>query len=139
MAHVAFPVALKVKDDFNGYTNESAQRKADLHVKGRTFLRNLAKRLGLETKDFEIRSNKAGPAVSGEVTLHSDSLYLQLSEAAMSTGIRLMYRGCKSRKDYCGLMNNYASVEEMSSVEGQDRLVSRLIKVKADGEAAAVK
>jgi hypothetical protein len=33
--------------------------------------------------DYDLRSNEAGLAVSGEITLHADRLYVQVSQSAM--------------------------------------------------------
>src|SRR3546814_2752174 len=49
------------------------------HTEGRAALQVLAKALALGSGSFDVRSNKAGPAVSGEVTLHAEMLWAQLS------------------------------------------------------------
>ncbi|NDD54941.1 hypothetical protein EBZ39_13935 [bacterium] len=67
--------------------------------------------LGLATGDRDIRVNKAGIAVSGEVTLHSDSLYVQFGQGMM--GNTFLCRSCKGRKDYTGGMNNFYRWEDL--------------------------
>src|SRR3546814_7738569 len=42
-------------------------------------MRRLADALALDEGSFDIRSNKGGPAVSGEVTLHGEDVWVQLS------------------------------------------------------------
>ena len=61
-----------------------------------------------------IRSNKAGIAVSGEVTLHFERLYIQVSQPAgnyMKNGV--LYRSCNGLKDYTGGPNNFAQVFDL--------------------------
>ncbi len=90
----------------------NAENKAAFHRTCRTLLRGLAAKLN-ECDCYgvhdPIRSNQGGPAVSGEITLHYDKLYVQVSQPAvgtMETGV--MFRLCRSRKDYAGLQNNFA-------------------------------
>lgn len=80
---------------------------------GRAFLRDLAKRLGLQKGQFDLRYNEGGIAVSGEVTLHSESLYVQISQLFGRTSV--LYRGCRGRKDYCGLTNHTVSIDELAT------------------------
>lgn len=60
-----------------------------------------------------MRSNAAGPAVSGEVTLHSDELYVQVS--CNGGGGEVMYRRCRRRRDYTGERNNYAPMRDLTN------------------------
>ena len=57
--------------------------------------------------NFDVRSNKAGPAISGEVTLHSDTLYIQFDAMGCCSQLGFMYRRCYGRKDYTGGMNRW--------------------------------
>ena len=50
--------------------NEPAKRK--FHSQGRAKLQALAKALALPSNTYDIRHNKGGIAVSGEITLHHD-------------------------------------------------------------------
>ncbi len=84
--------------------------KEIFHQDGKTFLRAVAKALGLQPTEFDLRSNKGGPAVSGEITLHTDRLYLQLSHSCMAPGAQVMFRTCDSRKDYTGHVNNFVQL-----------------------------
>lgn len=67
--------------------------------------------LGLNEDQYEIRVNKAGIAVSGEVTLHTDTHYVQLSQTM--TGAGFLVRSCKGRKDYTGGRNHYVKWESL--------------------------
>lgn len=57
-------------------------QKRSFHVAGMKRLRALAKALGFAPKTFDVRSNCGGIAVSGEVTLHHERLYVQVSQPA---------------------------------------------------------
>jgi len=70
-------------------------------------LRDLAGRMGFEESDYDLRTNQAGIAVSGEVTLHTDGLYVQFGQCGIHD--RFMYRGCKGRDDFTGLDNRWMS------------------------------
>ena len=67
------------KLELNGYSDQAASNK-DVYLRlGRRVLAALVKELGLV--DYKIRINKAGPAVSGDVTLigmwnESDGIYI---------------------------------------------------------------
>lgn len=91
----------------NGYTVQAAADKARFHRLGRLFLQRLADDIGLPQQTYELRSNVAGPAVSGEVTLHGETLHAWLQESCVGKpGVSLFYRTCKGRKDYCGGANH---------------------------------
>lgn len=68
---------------------------------------NLAQQLGLDKKDYDVRVNKAGIAVSGEVTLHTDCRYIQFGQFCGATDLGFLVRTCKGRKDYVGGQNHY--------------------------------
>ena len=89
--------------------------KNQLHRAAAKALRNIAVNLGLQKNDFDLRSNKAGIAVSGEITLHTDKLYIQISESSLCKGIMVLFRTCNGRKDYVGGQNQYATVAELES------------------------
>jgi hypothetical protein len=83
--------------------------KQKFHAKWLRLLRKLATQdLGLARGTFDVRSNKAGPAILGEVTLHTDTLYLHIG-GSICTAEKpdLYYRSCKGRKDYHGGRNRW--------------------------------
>jgi len=88
--------------------DDAAKRR--FHFCARSRLRRLATVLGLEPGSYDLRSNLAGIAVSGEITLHSDRLYVQVSQSVMGHD-SILFRTCKGRKDYCGGPNNFASLD----------------------------
>lgn len=84
------------------------------HRVGKKVLEQVAKELGYSKGTYDIRCNKAGPAVSGEVTLHTDNIYIQLcASTCMGGGRDIMYRSVKNRKDYTGRHNNFTSVNAL--------------------------
>ena len=56
--------------------------KALFHSDGRKAMKRLADALGLTPDEYDLRSNKSGLANSGEITLHADFLWVQLSLSA---------------------------------------------------------
>lgn len=99
----------------NAYTTEGAEAKALMHREGRKLLKAIVKEVGIPEGTYDIRSNQGGIAVSGEVTLHSDTLYVQLSESCMQPGVSILFRSCKGRKDYSGGMNLWSHVRTLGA------------------------
>jgi len=99
---------------------DSAQKRT-FHVTGLKRLRALAKALGFASNSFDVRSNCGGIAVSGEVTLHHEKLYVQISQPATRADTGILIRTCKGRKDYTGGRNHFAS---LSSLEDITKLAS---------------
>lgn len=83
------------------HENPHSYRKLAFHSKGKAVLRAVAKELGLQSGSYDIRSNLGGVAVSGEMTLHGERIYISLSDMGF------MYRSCQGRKDYTGGANHW--------------------------------
>lgn len=99
---------LAVLREVNSYSGAGDQRKNAMHRCGRAFLRQVAKDLGLPKGSYDLRSNLGGMAVSGEVTLHTERLYLQISESPVGGGgVSILARSCRGRNDYVGGQNNW--------------------------------
>ena len=81
--------------------------KVAMHRAAMGMLRELAAALGYTPTEYDVRSNKGGIAVTGEVTLHTDNLYVEVCDAWESNHLRLFIRTCKGRKDYTGGVNHY--------------------------------
>lgn len=94
--------------DVNEYTTIGASNKDALHTLGRKFLKELVSEVGIPAGTYDIRSNKGGMAVSGEVTLHSERLYVQLYENG--NGVEILFRTVRGLQDYSGGQNNFAGV-----------------------------
>lgn len=83
--------------------NENA--KKEFHRLGKLVARKIAKDLGLVKGTYSISSNMGGIAVSGEITLHAQDIYIQFSQ---NTFLNLfMYRYCNGPKDFTGGINRW--------------------------------
>jgi hypothetical protein len=74
-------------------------------------LRLLADALGLAPSSFDLRNNRGGLAVSGEITMHCETIYVQACQPATGHNSGAMFRTCQGRKDYTGDRNNFASLD----------------------------
>lgn len=95
----------------------NAEQKRSFHATGRRRLKALADTLGFQPSTFDLRNNHAGIAVSGEVTLHAEHLYVQVSQSSMGPGMGILVRTCKGRKDYTGGPNNFLPLAWLDHVE----------------------
>ena len=100
-------LAALVQLPINGYSSAAAARKEKFHSLARRQLRKLANALGHSSKDYDLRTNKAGIAVCGETTLHTDTLYVQISAGLSGLG-EIMFRAVDGRQDYHGKHNHFA-------------------------------
>jgi hypothetical protein len=82
--------------------------KQRFHAGARTRLRRLAKALGFASGSYDLRSNPGGIAVSGEITLHHENVYVQVCQPATGADTGIMIRTCQGRRDYTGGRNHYA-------------------------------
>lgn len=97
--------------DFRKLVTYDTDRKQQFHNHARRQLRKLATYLGFLAGDYDLRSNRAGIAVSGEIILHADRLYVQVSQPFGGFDTGVMFRTCEGRKDYVGGPNNFASLD----------------------------
>ena len=97
-----------------------AVNKSKFHRLGKKIAKELAQLMNV---DADIRSNMGGIAVSGEITLHSDNIYVQFSQNALETCF--MYRSCKSKKDYCGGPNNWMQWDRLLDLEQVAKIILR--------------
>lgn len=107
--------------------------KAQFHSTVQNRLRRLATLLGLARKDYDLRSNSGGVAVSGEVTLHTDTLYVQVAQPCMGNEFGILYRRCMGRKDYTGGCNYFAPLAWLDDLP---RLVDKLRVLVLAGEVS---
>ena len=104
----SFP-SLKGLSNIHAYDDYAHERKATFHREGKKFLKELATELGLS--GYDLRSNMSGIAVSGEVTLHAPTLYVQISGSYLQRGVVVMFRACDGLKDYCGKQNHFVALD----------------------------
>lgn len=92
----------------------NAVAKKQFHATAKRYLKRLAAALALPAGSFDLRSNHGGIAVSGEVTLHGEHLYVQVSQFSIGPLERVvLFRGCHGRQDYSGMENHYATAEDL--------------------------
>ena len=118
----------------------NGSKKVFLNV-GKTFLRALAKDLGLH--DTTVSANPGGIAVSGECTLigmwESGGIYICLYQSAGGGNNVLLYRTVRHSRDYKGGYNRYLTcraLKKWSYLHLLDTL-SALRKDRAENERAA--
>jgi hypothetical protein len=107
---------------YRGVSYDEPAKRA-FHTEGRAAMRRLADALQLEDSKFDIRSNSAGPACSGEITLHGEEAWVQLSLGCFGPDREVMYRRVRGRSDHIGDRNRFASVRALLA---PDRLADRL-------------
>jgi hypothetical protein len=89
--------------------------KRDFHLAARRQLRRLAEALGLPPGTYAIRNNAGGMAVSGEIILHAERIYVHVSQPATGHDTGVMFRTCAGRKDTYGGPNNFASLDLLNT------------------------
>jgi len=110
-----------------------ADAKATFHAEGRKAIKRLAAALGLARGSHQVRSCQGGIAVAGEIILHSDQIYVQLSIGLMGRGHDVMFRRVEGRNDYTGGPNHWASIDELLD---PDTLATRIRhELRLDGAA----
>jgi hypothetical protein len=97
--------------DFRKSVAYDAEAKRAFHTSARRQLKQLAAALGLQPGSYDLRSNTAGVAVSGEITLHADRLYVQVCQSVMGCDYSILFRTCQGRKDYHGGPNNFGALD----------------------------
>ncbi len=107
---------------YRGVSYDEAAKRT-FHTEGRTAMRRLADALGLEDGSYDVRSNKGGVAVSGEITLHGEELWVQLSLGGLGQDREILYRRVHGRTDHCGERNHWASINALLS---PDRFADQL-------------
>lgn len=108
------------------------EAKRAFHREARAALARLARELGLVAGDYDLRVNPGGVAVSGEVTLHSETIYVQISCGVMGPGREILYRRCKGRRDYCGERNHFADIALAIEPAKFAQLLRRELHLEAD-------
>ncbi|MGX5805645.1 hypothetical protein ACWGS9_31140 [Bradyrhizobium sp. Arg314] len=102
--------------DWTKSCSYNGQQKRRFHATARSRLKKLAAALCLPAGSYDVRSNKAGIAVSGEVTLHHTAVYIQVGQFGMSSGYGILIRTCKGRKDYTGGANHIVALALLDDI-----------------------
>ncbi len=113
-------------------------QKRRFHTTARVRLRQLATALRLLAGSFDLRSNKAGIAISGEVTLHHARVYIQVSQPAFGgdTSGGVLIRTCRGRRDYVGGLNHFVSLTMLDDTDALSDRVRRIAPDLHGAEAA---
>jgi hypothetical protein len=101
-------------------------RKRRFHTAARARLRRLAVELGFPPASFDLRSNQGGIAVSGEITLHHERVYVQVCQPATRADSGILIRTCEGRRDYTGGPNHFAPLsmlDDMPALAARVRMV----------------
>lgn len=83
-------------------------QKRKFHREARAALRALAKELRFPEGSHDLRSNQGGVAVSGEIAMHHDRVYIQVCQPATGADSGILIRTCDGRRDYEGGRNHLA-------------------------------
>ena len=103
--------------------------KRAFHLAARRQLRRLAEALGLAQSSYEIRNNAGGMAVSGEIILHGDQVYVHVFQPATGHDTGVMFRTCEGRRDYTGGPNNFASLDLLNEPDALARRIKEACRV----------
>lgn len=104
-----------------GPVSYDEDRKAEFHAGAEVVLRRLVKLFGLKAGEYDLRHNQGGIAVSGEITLHTDTLYVKMYQSAVDgasgkdSGF-ILWRTCAGRKDYTGGSNHWSKWSELNKL-----------------------
>jgi hypothetical protein len=95
--------------------HDGAQKRR-FHSTARARLRKLAVELRLPAGSYDLRSNQGGVAVSGEITLHHEAVYIQISQPATGWDSGILVRTCRGRRDYTGGPNTFAPLSMLDDI-----------------------
>lgn len=82
------------------WDGKSAEDKERFHKDASKVLRAVADAAGLGKGDFDVVSNKFGPAIAGTVSLYADAFHLWVFQDSRYSSV--MARKVSHRKDYVG-------------------------------------
>lgn len=102
--------------DFRKRVAYDDDAKRLFHQHARRQLCLLADALGLAPGAYDLRNNNGGLAVSGEITMHSETICVQACQPATGHDSGLMFRTCQGRKDYTGGRNNFALLDLLNDL-----------------------
>src|SRR6202049_1896230 len=117
------------------YDPEVKQR---FHTAARARLRRLATTLGFPSGSFDLRSNLGGIAVSGEITLHHDDVYIQVCQPATGADSGILIRSCQGRRDYTGGRNHFAPLRLLDDTPTLAAQVRAVMATKNSPSVASV-
>jgi hypothetical protein len=92
------------------------EQKRRFHATARARLRKLAAALGFAPDTWDLRSNQGGVAVSGEITMHHDRVYIQVCQPATGHDSGILIRTVAGRRDYTGGRNHFAPLSLLDDI-----------------------
>ena len=107
-----------------------APAKDLFHADGRRAMQKLATALALSDSSYSIRSNRSGPAVSGEITLHGEEVWVQLSLGALGPDYEVSFRRVTGRDDYASDRRRFATIRELLNPERFAERLRRELRLK---------
>jgi hypothetical protein len=110
--------------DFRKPVAHDAVAKRAFHTAAQRQLRRVAHALGLARSQYNLRLTTV--SISGEVTLHSDRLYVQVSQPAGRANAGILFRTCRGRKDFAEGEYHYASLDLLNKPEQLARLIRQV-------------
>ena len=113
---------------FDGYTDNGKTKKEYARL-GRKVARRLAE--AIDQSGANVRWNKAGPAVAGDVTMHGNRIAVYFTGGPMFTGehAQFLYRRVEGKHDHTGGGNRwlpYTSLEGLADNPGACKAVLTL-------------
>jgi len=118
--------------DFYQPVDYNYRAKDSFHRTVRSRLRATAKALGLPSGTYTIDSNKAGDAVSGEIILRGEYLYVVVSQPCTGDDNGILIRS-SSR----GGMNYFAPLQILNEPEKLAASITRLLRLDHTTEQRA--
>ena len=89
--------------------------KSHFHRRARALLKRLAVALEMPKDSYRIRTNRGGPAVSGEVALQGERITVQIAQSGMGRDHDVLYRRCAGVDDHVVGPNHVASAAELEA------------------------
>lgn len=122
--------------------------KREFMLAGKAVAKLIAERLGMKAGEYELRWNEGGIAVSGDVGLFSDWIYIDFSKSFVDQGGSFMYRATAPRKvdqfdrrkrvrwDYTGGRNRWMKWEQLLDL---DRAIEIFRECRAEADHLAAR
>ena len=101
--------------------------KAQFKKSGMHLMKRLAVLVGGTEKD--VRYNAGGSAVSGDITLHTECIYVSMNLDS-SSSFGFLVRTCNGKKDYTGDRNNWFQFDTLNYMSNLADMINRMIAEK---------
>jgi hypothetical protein len=112
------------------------EQKHAFHRAARKALRRLAVELVFDKSSYDLRSNQGGIAVSGEITLHHEHVYVQVSQPATGADSGILIRTCDGRRDYTGGRNHFQPLSRLDDIPAPAKSVRAVMAASGIPQAA---